>query len=337
MTYSKDEIVLYKSEDGEIKIDVLMQDETVWLTQNQMAQLFQKSIPTINGHIKNIFNEGELVEEVVIRDSQITTQHGAIPGKTQTSNVKLYNLDVIISVGYRVKSYQGTQFRIWATNKLRDFIVKGFVLNDERFKSGSSMNYFRELLDRIREIRLSEKVFYQQICDIYATSIDYDPSDQMTRKFFATVQNKFLWAVSEQTAAEIVHSRANARTPMMGLTTKGIGKVRKADISIAKNYLTEQELSSLKLLVEQYLAFAESQALAHKPMYMEDWIKKLHDILTINDKAILRDAGRISSKVAKEKAAIEYDKYRTQQKEIEQRESIKKLVSDLSKITKKES
>jgi len=324
MSESYDEIVLYKSEDGNIKVDVLMQDETVWLTQNQMAELFQKSVSTINEHIKNVFEDGELIEDNVMR------KFGNSEFSTKPTNY--YNLDVIISVGYRVKSQQGTQFRIWATGKLRDYIVKGFVLNDERFKSGNSMNYFRELLDRIREIRISEKVFYQQIKDIYKLSIDYDPKADETQEFFAVVQNKFLWAVSKKTAAEIIYTRANSKLPFMGMTATGMQKVKKADTAIAKNYLTEPELSALKLLVEQYLAFAESQALAHKPMYMRDWIKKLHDILTINDKSILTDAGRISSDLAKHKAEIEYNKYKAMQKELEQKESLKELEADLSKI-----
>jgi hypothetical protein len=318
------EIILYKSEDGNIKVDVLMQDETVWLTQNQMSSLFQKTTSTINEHIKNIFEEGELIEDNVMK------KFGNSEFAKKPTNY--YNLDVIISVGYRIKSKQGTQFRIWATSKLRDYVIKGFVLNDERFKSGSSMNYFRELLDRIREIRVSEKVFYQQIKDIYKLSIDYDPKADETQDFFAIVQNKFLWAVSEQTAAEIIYNRANSELPLMGITAIGMKKVKKADTTIAKNYLTEQELSALKLLVEQYLAFAESQALAHKPMYMRDWVKKLHDILTINDKSILVDAGRISSDLAKHKAEIEYNKYKTHQKELERKESLKELEVDLSKI-----
>ena len=332
MTDNYSEIVLYKSEDGNIKVDVLMQDETVWLTQNQMGQLFGKARTTITEHINNIFTEGELQENMVCRNFRHTTQHGAIAGKTQDVSAKLYNLDVIISVGYRVKSPQGTQFRIWATQRLKEYIIKGFALNDERFKSGSSMNYFRELLDRIREIRVSEKVFYQQIREIYKLSIDYDPSVKETQDFFAAIQNKFLWAVSHQTAAEIVYRRANATLPMMGMTATGLQKVKKADITIAKNYLSEEELSALKLLVEQYLAFAESQALAHKPMYMKDWIKKLHDILTINDKAILIDAGQIGGNLAKQKAGIEYNKYKMQQKELERQESLKQLEADLSKI-----
>lgn len=321
---TKGEIILYKSEDGNIKVDVLMQDETVWLTQNQMSELFQKSASTINEHIKNIFQEGELIED------QVMIKFGNSEFAKKPTNY--YSLDVIISVGYRVKSPQGTQFRIWATQRLREYIVKGFALNDERFKTGNSMNYFRELLDRIREIRISEKVFYQQIKDIYSTSIDYDPTATETIKFFKAVQNKFLWAVSKQTAAEIIYTRANSKLPLMGMTATGLQKVKKADVSIAKNYLSEGEISALKLLVEQYLAFAESQALAHKPMYMKDWIKKLHDILTINDKEILTDAGRISHEMAMKKVETEYSKYKEQQKALEKESSLIELIDNVSKV-----
>lgn len=250
----KSEIVIYKSEDGNIKVDVLFEEETVWLTQTQICELFGKSRSTISEHIKNVFDEGELQEEVVVRKIRNTTQHGAIEDKTQTHEVNYYNLDVIISIGYRVKSKQGTQFRIWATQRLREYIIKGFTLNDERFTTGSSMNYFKELLERIREIRLSEKVFYQQVKDIYATSIDYDPSDEMTLAFYKEVQNKLLWAVSGKTAAELVYYRANATLPMMGLTsTNKPGKVTKVDALIGKNYLSEDEIKVLKLIVNNIL------------------------------------------------------------------------------------
>ena len=296
------EIVIYKSEDGNIKVDVLFEGDTVWLTQSQISDLFGKSRSTISEHIKNIFEEGELQEEVVVRKIRNTTQHGAIENKIQTHEVNYYNLDVIISVGYRVKSHQGTQFRIWATQRLREYIIKGFTLNDERFTSGSSMNYFKELLDRIRQIRLSERVFYQQVKDIYATSIDYDPSDEMTLTFYKEVQNKLLWAVSGKTAAELIYYRSNATLPMMGLTsTSKPGKVTKADALIGKNYLNEEEIGVLKLIVEQYLAYAETQALQHKPMYMKDWIDKLRMVLTMNEKTILECAGTISHELAVKK------------------------------------
>lgn len=279
MNMKNGEIVIYKSEDGHIKVDVLFEGETVWLTQAQICELFGKSKSTISEHIKNIFEEGELNIDSVVRNFRTT----ASDGKEYDTNY--YNLDVIISVGYRVKSHQGTQFRIWATQRLREYIIKGFTLNDERFTSGSSMNYFKELLDRIRQIRLSERVFYQQVKDIYATSIDYDPSDEMTLTFYKEVQNKLLWAVSGKTAAELIYYRSNATLPMMGLTsTSKPGKVTKADVLIGKNYLNEEEIGVLKLIVEQYLAYAETQALQHKPMYMKDWIDKLRMVLTMNEK-----------------------------------------------------
>jgi len=327
----QDEIIIYQSQDGTIKVDVLFSEETVWLTQT----LFGKAKSTISEHIKNIFEEGELNENMVVRKFRTTTQHGAIENKTQSHEVNYYNLDVIISVGYRVKSVQGTQFRIWATQRLRDYIIKGFALNDERFKSGSSMNYFRELLDRIREIRLSERLFYQQIKDIYATSIDYDPSDEMTLDFYKEVQNKLLWAVSGKTAAELIYYRANAALPQMGLTSTSLpNKVRKADVEIGKNYLNEEEIGLLKLIVEQFLAYAETQAIQHKPMYMRDWIEKLKQVLTMNDKNILEHAGSISHKLALQKAAGEYDKYREVQKQLERLESIKELEQDIQKLNK---
>ena len=328
-----DEIVIYQSEDGSIKVDVLFQDETVWLTQEQMALLFGKGRTTITEHISNIFSEGELQEELVCRKFRHTTQHGAIEGLSQTKEVKYYNLDVIISVGYRVKSRQGTMFRIWATQRLRDYIIKGVALNDERFKKGNSMNYFKELLERIREIRISERVFYQQIKDIYKTSIDYDPSDEMTIQFFKEVQNKLLWAVSGQTAAELVYYRSNASLPMMGLTsTENTGKVLKSDIGIGKNYLNEDEMRILKLIVEQFLAFAETQAASHTPMYMRDWVEHLKMVLMMNRKSILEDAGRISHQMAIEKASQEHDKYRDAQRQIEHLNSIKELDEDIKRL-----
>lgn len=329
------EMVIYKSDDGSVKVDVIFSDETVWLTQDQMGEMFGKARSTITEHIRNIFDENELNEEVVCRNFRRTTQHGAIEGKTQEKDVKHYNLDIIISVGYRVKSYQGTQFRIWATQRLREYIIKGFALNDERFKTGSSMNYFRELLDRIREIRISEKIFYQQIKDIYATSIDYNPNDDLTLTFFKEIQNKLLWAVSGKTAAELIYYRANSALPQMGLTSTQLPqKARKVDIEIGKNYLAEDELAGLKLIVEQYLAFAEAQALAHKPMYMRDWIDKLGQVLTMNDKDILDHAGQISHKLALEKADKEYQKFQELQQRAERLESIKELDQDIKKLCK---
>ena len=329
----QDEIVLYQSEDGNVKVDVLFQDETVWLTQEQMAQLFGKGRTTITEHIGNIFKEGELDEEKVCRKFRHTTQHGAIEGLLQTQEVKYYNLDVIISVGYRVKSRQGTMFRIWATQRLRDYIIRGYALNEERFKKGNTMNYFRELIEKIREIRLEEKVFYQQIKDIYKTSIDYDPSDEMTILFFKEVQNKLLWAVSEKTAAELVYYRANASLPMMGLTsTSTLEKVRKQDILVGKNYLNEDELKALKLIVEQYLAYAEAQALAHRPMYMKDWKERLDVILKLNERNVLEGPGNISHELAKQKAESEYTRYKEIEKEQIHLESIKELDKDIKQL-----
>lgn len=325
MAERHDEIVIYQSEDGLIKVDVLFENETVWLTMDQMCLLFGKAKSTISEHIQNIYAEGELKENETMRKFGIS--------EYSTKPTSFYNLDVIISVGYRVRSHQGTQFRIWATQRLRDYIIKGVALNDERFKRGNSMNYFRDLLDRIREIRLSERVFYQQIKDIYKTSIDYDPSDELTLKFFKEVQNKLLWAVSGKTAAELVYYRANAALPQMGLTsTEKQGKVLKSDIDVGKNYLTEEEVGLLKLIVEQYLAFAEAQAMAHVPMYMRDWVERLRMVLTMNQRSILEDAGRISHELAVQKANEEYQKYQHQLKEEEHLQSLKELESDLKSL-----
>ena len=324
---NNDNMLIYQSADGKIKIDVRFERETLWLSLGQMATLFGRDKSTISRHVKNIFEEGELQTHSVVANYATTAADG------KTYQVDYYNLDVIISVGYRVKSQQGTQFRIWATQRLREYIIKGFALNDERFKTGSSYNYFKELLDRIREIRLSEKVFYQLIKDIYATSIDYDPSAEMTLAFFKEVQNKLLWAVSGKTAAELIYYRANASLPMMGLaSTEKEGKVTKNDVLIGKNYLDEKEIGQLKLIVEQFLAYAEAQALAEKPMYMRDWVQKLQLILTMNEKNILEHAGTVSHKLAVAKATKEYDAYKEQQRLKDHFESIKQLDQDLKRI-----
>ncbi|WP_407413357.1 RhuM family protein [Methanobrevibacter sp.] len=324
----KDEIVIYQSEDGNVKVDVLFQDETVWLSQEQMALLFGKGKSTINEHILHIFQEGELQEELSVRKIGISD--------FSTKPTNFYNLDVIISVGYRVKSRQGTMFRIWATQRLRDYIIRGYALNEERFKKGSSMNYFKELVEKIREIRIEEKIFYQQIKDIYKTSIDYDPSDEMTLQFFKEVQNKLLWAVSEKTAAELIYYRANASLPMMGLTsTSTDSKVKKQDITIGKNYLQEDELKALKLIVEQYLAYAEAQALAHRPMYMKDWKERLDLILKLNERNVLEGPGKISHELAIEKAESEYMRYKEIEKEHIHIESIKELDKDIRLLNNK--
>lgn len=322
-----DSLLLYESQDGTIKIDVRFEGETVWLSLDQMASLFSRDKSTISKHIKNIFTEGELAQQSVVANFATTASDG------KTYQIAHYNLDVIISVGYRVKSKQGTLFRQWATQRLRDYLIKGFALDDERLKKGSSYNYFKELLDRIREIRLSERLFYQQIKDIYATSIDYDPTDEATLQFYKKVQNKLLFAVSGKTAAELVYYRANASLPMMGLTsTECSEKVCKKDVGIGKNYLSEQELQVLKLIVEQYLAFAESQALAQRPMYMKDWIKRLDLILTMNEYTILDHAGKVSHALALQHAESEYTLYHEQERQAEHLESIRELDRDLKAL-----
>ena len=326
---SIDSLLLYESQDGTIKLDVHFEDETVWLTLEQMASLFSRDKSTISKHIKNIFTEGELAQQSVVANFATTASDG------KTYQIAHYNLDVIISVGYRVKSKQGTLFRQWATQRLRDYLIKGFALDDERLKKGSSYNYFKELLDRIREIRLSERLFYQQIKDIYATSIDYDPTDEATLQFYKKVQNKLLFAVSGKTAAELVYYRANASLPMMGLTsTERSGKVCKKDVGIGKNYLSEQELQALKLIVEQYLAFAESQALAQRPMYMKDWIKRLDLILTMNEYTILDYAGKVSHALALQHAESEYTLFHEKERQAEHLESIRELDRDLKALKK---
>ena len=328
---NNDNMLIYQSADGNIKIDVRFEKETVWLSLDQMATLFGRDKSTISRHVKNVFEEGELSPEATVANFATVQAEG---NREVTRNIDYYNLDVIISVGYRVKSQEGTQFRIWATQRLREYIIKGFTLNDERFKTGSSYNYFKELLDRIREIRLSERVFYQQIKDIYATSIDYNPSGEMILAFFKEVQNKLLWAVSGKTTAELVYYRANASLPMMGLTsTEKEGKVTKNDALIGKNYLNEKEIGQLKLIVEQFLAYAEVQAMAEKPMYMRDWVQKLRLVLTMNEKNILEHAGTISYKLAVSKATKEYVAYKEQQRQIEHLDSIKQLDQDLKRIT----
>lgn len=329
------EIIIYQNPDGKIKIDVRLEEETVWLTQDQMATLFGKGRSTITEHIGNVFKEGELAEEVVCRNFRLTTQHGAIEGKTQENEVKHYNLDVIISVGYRVKSPQGTQFRMWATQRLKEYIIKGFTLNDERFKSGSSMNYFNELQERIREIRISERFFYQKIKDIYTTSIDYNAKDENTVEFFKIVQNKLLWAISQQTAAELVYQRADASLPLLGMNSydkSSIVPIKKSDTGVAKNYLNEDEIKLLGLLVEQYLAFAESMAQQNTPMYMKNWIERLDIILQLNGRELLTHAGKISHEMALKKSSEEFEKYRLTQKELEKEQSLKEIEADIKQL-----
>jgi len=307
-------IIIYQTEDGTTKIETRLENETVWLTQAQMATLFAKGRTTITEHIRNIFKEGELNEELVCRNFRHTTQHGAIQEKTQTKEVRYYNLDVIISVGYRVKSLQGTKFRQWATARLREYIVKGFTMNDELLKQAGGGNYFDELLARIRDIRSSEKVFWRKVLDIYATSIDYDPNAESSILFFKTIQNKMHWAAHGQTAAEVIYQRVNANKPNLGLTNFIGSKPTKQETEIAKNYLDENELEILNRMVSAYLDIAEIQAIDRNPMYMQDWINKLDDFLHITGKDILNNAGTISHQQAVLKAQKEYKKYKEQTK-----------------------
>ncbi|MCG6143562.1 virulence RhuM family protein [Leptospira bandrabouensis] len=329
------EFLIYQNQTGDIQIDVRLEDETVWLTQAQICELFQKSKSTISEHIKNVFEEGELDRDATVRNFRTVQNEG---NRQVERELEYFNLDVIISVGYRVKSLQGTQFRIWATQRLKEYITKGFALNDERFKKGSSMNYFNELQERLREIRLSERFFYQKIKDIYTTSIDYDPKDEKSIEFFKVVQNKLLWAISEHTAAELVYRRVNAELPFMGMISldkKNSHSIRKTDISIAKNYLQEDEIKLLGLLVEQYLAFAETMAQQRKPMYMKDWIERLDSILQLNGRELLSHAGKITHEMALKKSEEEYEKYRLTQKTKEKEESLKELEEDIKGLEKK--
>lgn len=325
-------LLIYQNQEGNIKIDVQLENETVWLTQDQMAQLFGKGRSTITEHISNIFKEEELEQNSVCRKFRHTANDG------KNYDTKYYNLDVIISVGYRVKSKQGTQFRIWATQRLKEHIIKGFTLNDDRFKTGNSMNYFNELQERIREIRISEKFFYQKIKDIYTTSIDYNPKDEKTIEFFKIVQNKLLWAISEQTAAELVYRRVDATLPLLGMQSydkKTNTNIQKNEVSIAKNYLDENEMKLLGLLVEQYLAFAETMAQQNKPMYMKDWIERLDALLQLNGREILTHAGKISHQMAVEKSSFEYLKFQEKSKQIEFEQSLKEIEEDIKKLARK--
>lgn len=299
------EILLYQTEDGRTRIQVRLQMETAWLSLKQMSELFQRDKSVISRHIRNIFKEGELQREAVVAEHATTASDG------KTYQVEHFNLDVIISVGYRVRSHRGTQFRVWATQRLREYIIKGFALDDERLKEAGGDSYFDELLSRIRDIRASEKVFWHKVLDIYATSVDYSPSTDLSHEFFATVQNKMHWAAHGHTAAEIVEARADASAPHMGLTSWSGAKPTATDAEIAKNYLGQEELDTLNRIVTLYLEFAELQALNRKPMHMHDWIVKLDEFLQISDRALLSHAGKVSHLEAIEKARTEYDKYRT--------------------------
>jgi hypothetical protein len=297
-----EEVLIYRTEDGQVRMDVRSDGETVWLSQEQMAVLFDRERSVITKHIGNVFDEGELLKESNVQELHIA--HSTKP-------IKLYSLDVIISVGYRVKSVRGTQFRIWATQRLREHLIKGFTLDDRRFKEQSALDrYFDELVERIRDIRTSERQFYRKVTDIYATSTDYDPDAEATRKFYATVQNKFHFAITGYTAAELIGGRASAAKLDMSLTNWPGERILPRDVTVAKNYLNEDELKQLNNIVEQYLAFAESQALRRKPMSMMDWIDKLHGFLTLNEREVLEGVGHLSKEEADDHALREYARFR---------------------------
>jgi len=318
----KSQILIYQTDNGETRLEVRLAEETVWLTQKGMAELFQTSKQNISLHLKNVFKEKELEEDSVVKEFLTTAADG------KKYSTKFYNLDAIISVGYRIKSKIATRFRQWATRHLREYIVKGFVLDDERLKNPDQpFDYFEELLRRIQDIRTSERRFYQKITDIYATSIDYDPKDEKSINFFKTVQNKMHWAITGNTAPEIIYQRADSKKKNMGLTNWRGTKIRKKDVTIAKNYLTEKELSALNNLVEQYLVFAEGQAMQRIPMRMQDWIDKLNAFLHLNDRNILEHAGKISHELAQEFAEKEYEKFH--------RHSLNTYQSDFDKLVKK--
>lgn len=304
---SSSQVILYQTDDQQTRLEVRLDGETVWLTLNQMADLFQRDKSVISRHIRNVFEEGELPRERTVANFATVQFEG---NREVSREVEYFNLDVIISVGYRVKSLRGTQFRIWATQRLREYIVKGFTMNDERLKQAGGGSYFDELLARIRDIRSSEKLFYKKVLEIYATSVDYDPRAEATKQFFATVQNKMHWAVHGQTAAEVVHSRADASKPNMGLTNWSGGRIRRDEVAIAKNYLTPEELEALNLIVSAYLDFAELQALNRRVMHMADWIAKLDDFLKLSERDILTHAGRISHEQALQKAETEFERFR---------------------------
>jgi len=329
----KPDLILYQTEDGKTRLEVRLENDTVWLSQNQMTELFQTTKQNVSLHIQNVFEERELERGATVKESLTVQQEG---GRSVQRRVEFYNLDVIISVGYRVKSHRGTQFRIWATQRLRDYIVKGFALDDARLKKGAG-DHFDELLERIREIRASEKNFYQKIKDIYATSEDYDPHAEVSVDFFAMAQNKIHWAIHGHTAAELIAERADAAKPNMGLTTWEGAKVRKHDAHVAKNYLNKEEMELLNLIVSQYLDFAEFQARTKKQMHMRDWAKKLDDFLRLNDREILQGFGKISSQLAKEKADrqfVQFDQNRRALEDAQAAEDFAKEVEELENKAK---
>lgn len=297
-------LILYQTADGTSRIEVTLSNDTVWLSADQMTELFQRNKSTISRHIKNIFEEGELQADSVVAFFATTATDN------KKYNVAYYNLDMIISVGYRVKSHRGVQFRIWATQVLKEYLVKGFALNDDLLKRAGGGNYFDELLSRIRDIRSSEKVFYRKILEIYALSIDYDPRTESTQLFFKTIQNKMHFSAHGHTAAEVIYQRADAEKDFMGLTSWSGAMPRRTDADVAKNYLSQDELDTLNRIVSLYLDFAELQAKSHQPMYMNDWLQKLDDFLKLSGKELLNHAGSISAEIAKQKANAEYDKFK---------------------------
>jgi hypothetical protein len=321
-------ILIYQTNNGNIKVDVKFENETLWISQAQICEVFGKAKSTISEHIKAIFKEGELVEKSVVRKFRTTATDG------KNYDVAYYSLDTIIAIGFRVHSSTGTKFRIWAKDRLKEYITKGFVLDDDRFKNGNSMSYFDELQKRLRDIRISEKFFYQKIKDIYMTSKDYDAKDEKTIAFFKLVQNKLLWAISSQTAAELIYSRVNISKPFLGMSSyeKDSKNITKKDVSIAKNYLTEDEIRLLGLLVEQYLAFAETMAMQQTPMYMKDWAQRLDVVISMNGRELLGHAGKVSHNNAKEKSEQEYLKYKENKKQLQKVESLKELEEDIKRL-----
>ncbi|OHD62216.1 MAG: hypothetical protein A2014_00415 [Spirochaetes bacterium GWF1_49_6] len=310
--HEQTEFLLYKTEDGKIKIQARLENETIWLTQTQMGELFQSTQQNISLHIQNIYSENELTREATHKEFLSVRKEGEREVKRSLDH---YNLDMIISVGYRVNSLRGTQFRIWATERLKEYIVKGFTMDDERLKSAGGGNYFDELLARIRDIRSSEKIFWRKVLDIYSTSIDYDPNSNESQTFFATIQNKMHWAAHGHTAAEIIYNRADSDKPNMGMTNWAGSTIRKGEVTIAKNYLAPEELDILNRIVTAYLEFAELQAMNRKPMYMKDWILKLDDFLKMSDRELLTHAGNISHDEAQKKALTEYEMFHSKQLE----------------------
>ena len=310
----KIEIILYQISDGTVRIDTVFRDETIWLTQAKMAELFDVKIPAISKHLKNIFESGELDEKVVVSILENTTQHGAIEGKTQRKQVKHFNLDAIIAAGYRVNSKRATQFRIWATSILKEYIIKGFAMDDVRLKQVEKWDYFDEWLERIRDIRASEKRFYQKIRDIYTTAIDYDKNSEDAQTFFKKVQNKMLWAITGKTAAEVIESRSNPDAPNMGLTSWRGSIVRKQDTAIAKNYLKADEIKDLNEIVTMYLDYAERQARLRKTVTMEQWSYKLDAFLEFNEHELLTHAGKVKAEVAKKIAKERYEEFDSNRK-----------------------